>query len=40
MSLKFDLELPITECVYNIIYNDTNVLDSVKSLMTRKFKSE
>ncbi len=35
-----NLELPITESVYNIIYKGLEPIKSVKNLMSRKFKSE
>jgi glycerol-3-phosphate dehydrogenase (NAD(P)+) len=35
-----NIDLPITESVYNIIYEGLKPLQSVKNLMTRKFKSE
>jgi glycerol-3-phosphate dehydrogenase (NAD(P)+) len=35
-----NIELPITECIYNIIYNNLSPELSVKRLMGRKFKSE
>ena len=34
------IELPITECVYEIIYKNLSPVESVKKLMTRKFKPE
>ena len=40
MSKKMNIELPITECVYEIIYKELNPAKSVKKLMGRKFKSE
>ena len=40
MSKKMNIELPITECMYEIIYKDLNPTESVKKLMGRKFKSE
>jgi glycerol-3-phosphate dehydrogenase (NAD(P)+) len=35
-----NIEIPITECIYNIIYNNLSPELSVKRLMGRKFKSE
>ncbi|MBM3713192.1 MAG: NAD(P)-dependent glycerol-3-phosphate dehydrogenase [Actinobacteria bacterium] len=35
-----NIDLPITESVYNIIYKGLKPLESVKILMSRKFKSE
>ncbi|MGM0367805.1 MAG: NAD(P)H-dependent glycerol-3-phosphate dehydrogenase [Actinomycetota bacterium] len=40
ISENIYVEMPITECVYDIIYNDMEPMVSVKKLMTRKFKSE
>lgn len=40
ISRKIKVEVPITECVYKIIYEDLNPVESVKKLMTRKIKSE
>ena len=40
ISVKKKIDLPITESVYNIIYRGLKPEDSVKQLMSRKFKSE
>jgi len=40
LSRKIGIEVPITECIYKIIYKGLNPIESVKKLMTRKFKSE
>lgn len=40
MAKRMNIEVPITECVYEIIYEDLSPTKSVKKLMTRKFKSE
>jgi len=40
LSRKTNIEVPITECVYEIIYKGLNPIESVKKLMNRKFKSE
>jgi glycerol-3-phosphate dehydrogenase (NAD(P)+) len=40
ISRRLGIEVPITECIYEIIYKGLNPLESVKKLMTRKFKSE
>lgn len=40
MSLQMGIEVPITECVYKIIYEDLSPQLSVKRLMQRKFKLE
>jgi glycerol-3-phosphate dehydrogenase (NAD(P)+) len=40
ISRKMDIDVPITECVYEIIYKDLSPVESVNKLMKRKFKSE
>lgn len=40
IALKNDLDVPITECVYEIIYKDLSPEESVGKLMNRKFKPE
>ncbi|MEI7640390.1 MAG: NAD(P)H-dependent glycerol-3-phosphate dehydrogenase [bacterium] len=40
LSKKYKVEMPITEEIYNILYNDKSAKDSIKSLMTRSPKSE
>ncbi|MCE5330401.1 NAD(P)-dependent glycerol-3-phosphate dehydrogenase [bacterium] len=40
MSVKLNMELPITRCVYEVLYKNADPLNSVKILMTRKYKSE
>ncbi len=40
ISKKINIEMPITECIYDIIYNNMPPIISVKRLMNRKFKSE
>lgn len=40
ISRKINVEVPITECVYKVIYEDLNPFETVKKLMTRKIKSE
>ncbi len=40
ISRKMNIEVPITESVYEIIYKDLSPLESVNKLMKRKFKSE
>ena len=37
---ELKLDVPITKCIYEIIYKDLSPTESVKKLMTRKFKSE
>jgi len=40
IAIKNDLNVPITECIYEIIYKNLSPEESVKKLMSRKFKSE
>ncbi len=40
LSKKLDVEMPISEKVYQIIYNGLDVKDAIYSLMTRTLKSE
>ncbi|MDH3973274.1 MAG: NAD(P)H-dependent glycerol-3-phosphate dehydrogenase [Deltaproteobacteria bacterium] len=40
LSRKISVEMPITECIYNIIYNDMNAREAVSTLMTRELKEE
>jgi len=40
MSVVLNIELPITDCVYGVLYKNADPLKSVKTLMTRKYKSE
>jgi len=40
ISKKMGIEVPITECIYEIIYKDLSPEESVNKLMKRKFKSE
>ncbi|MBZ0167056.1 MAG: NAD(P)-dependent glycerol-3-phosphate dehydrogenase, partial [Candidatus Omnitrophica bacterium] len=40
LAQQFDIEMPITEEVYNIIYKGKKPADAVMELMTRKSKSE
>ena len=40
MSKKYDVEMPIVETVYNVLYNGLNPKDAVTNLMTRDFKAE
>ncbi|MBN2073674.1 MAG: NAD(P)-dependent glycerol-3-phosphate dehydrogenase [Actinobacteria bacterium] len=40
IAKKMDIEVPITECVYKIIYKNMSPKESVSRLMERKFKSE
>ena len=40
LSKKYNVELPITEAVYNVIKNGTSPKDAMYALMTRDMKSE
>ncbi len=40
IAVKNNLDVPITECIYEIIYKDLSPEESVKKLMSRKFKPE
>jgi len=40
MSKQYNVEMPIVETVYNVLYNGLNPKDAVTKLMTREFKSE
>jgi len=40
ISKEMNIEVPITECVYKVIYEDLDPAESVKLLMTRKIKPE
>ena len=40
LSRKVGVEMPITEQVYNILFQDTPPLEAVMQLMTRSLKVE
>ena len=40
LSKKYDVEMPITESVYNVLYNGLDPKVAVDNLMTRTLKSE
>ena len=40
LSKKYNVEMPIVERVYNVLYNNLNPRDAVKILMTRNQKEE
>lgn len=40
MSTELNIELPIAESVYRVLFKNADPMKSVKNLMTRKFKSE
>lgn len=40
LSKKYNIDMPIVDSVYNILYNNLNPRDAVNMLMTRKLKEE
>ena len=40
LSKKYDVEMPIVDAVYNVLYNNLNPKEAVDMLMTRDLKSE
>ncbi|MDD5459444.1 MAG: NAD(P)-dependent glycerol-3-phosphate dehydrogenase [Phycisphaerae bacterium] len=40
LAKKYDVEMPITEAVYQVLFENKNVKDAIHDLMTRKLKSE
>ena len=40
LSDKYNVEMPITESVYNVLYNGLDPKEAVDNLMTRTLKSE
>lgn len=40
LSKKFNIELPITEAIYRIIYKGTDIKEELKKLMIRELKKE
>ncbi len=40
LSKKYNIEMPIVEAVYGVLYNNVNPKDAVNALMTRDKKSE
>ena len=40
LSKKYEVEMPITESVYNVLYNGLDPKEAVDNLMTRTLKSE
>jgi glycerol-3-phosphate dehydrogenase (NAD(P)+) len=40
LSKKFNIELPITEAIYKIIYKNSDVRKEIKKLMLRELKKE
>ena len=40
LAEKYEVEMPIIETVYNVLYNGLDPKEAVNILMTRKLKSE
>ena len=40
LSKKYNIEMPIVNAVYDVLYNNLNPKDAVNQLMTRERKSE
>ena len=40
LSQKYNIPMPITETIYNIVYKDIKVTDAIQALMTRPIKEE
>ena len=40
LAKKYDVEMPIVNAVYDVLYNNLNPKDAVKMLMLRDKKSE
>lgn len=40
LSKKYNVEMPIVQTVYNILFNGLKPQEAVRDLMTRKAKSE
>lgn len=40
LSLKFDVEMPITHALFHVVYEDCDAREAVKTLMSRKKKHE
>ncbi len=40
LSKKYNVEMPIVDSIYNILYNNLNSKDAVVQLMTREAKQE
>ncbi len=40
LAKQYDLSMPISQAVYDILYNDVNVKEKVQELMTRELKNE
>lgn len=40
IAKKYNIDMPIVNCVYDILYNNLNPRDAVNMLMTRDLKEE
>ena len=40
LSKKYDVEMPIVESIYDVLYNNLNPKEAVSNLMTREAKIE
>ena len=40
LSREEHIEMPITEAIYNVLYNKADIKEEISSLMTRDSKSE
>ena len=40
LAKKFNVEMPIVEAVYDVLYNNLNPKEAVTMLMTRELKEE
>jgi len=40
LAKKLDVEMPITQAIYDVLFNGVDVRDAMKALMTRPLKSE
>ena len=40
LAQKYDVEMPIVDAVYNVLYNNLDPKEAVDMLMTRKLKEE
>lgn len=40
LSKRYNIEMPIVDCVYNVLYNNLKPKDAVNMLMTRELKEE
>lgn len=40
LASSLNIEMPITETIYSILYNDADLREAIENVMTREFKSE